>query len=222
VTASKKAIKRTLNVMLVDDHDAVRAGWKDLLGRSPEFNVVATAESGETAMEIVEKHSPDICLVDLKLQGVLAGPALIKALLEAVPKTRVVVLTIYGEPEDIVACLAAGASGYLSKDSTHQELMDSINFVISGKLVVDFGISFQRLLATFVSQAPSEGPIPELSPREIQVLRLVAGGLSNSEIGDALGIAERTVKNTLSSAMRKLRAPNRTAAVMIARDEDLI
>lgn len=208
--------------MLVDDHDAVRAGWKELLGHSPNFNVVSTAESGETAMEIVEKHAPDICLVDLKLQGALAGPALIRELLEAVPKTRVVVLTAFGEPEDIVACLAAGASGYLDKGSTHEELVDSINVVMSGKLVVDFSESLRRLLTTFVGQTLTDGPLPELSPRETQVLRLVAEGMSNSEIGDRLGIAERTVKNTLSSAMRKLRAPNRTAAVMIARDEDLI
>ncbi len=211
----------SVRIMLVDDQDAVRIGWKELLERSPRFTVVAATESGEDAAKLASRLAPDICLVDLRLAG-LSGPALVEALLNAAPKTRVVILTSFGERADIIACLSAGASGYLSKDTGPDEMREALNLVMAGKQVCDFGETFRPLLSTLSAQMDAQAASAALTPREVDVLRGVAKGMSNAEIGEQLGIAERTVKNILSNAMRKLRAPNRTAAAMLALDEDLI
>lgn len=209
------------SLLLVEDQEAVRIGWMTLLDQSPQFNVIATSSSGEEATELAARNSPDICLVDLRLPG-LAGPALIEALLIAAPETRVVVLTSFGDPADIAACLSAGAKGYLSKDTDVKEMMEVLRLVMAGKRIFDFGDALQPLISNLLARLEADTASAALTPREVDVLRCVADGLSNSDIGDQLGIAERTVKNILSSAMRKLRAPNRTAAAMFARDEGLI
>jgi len=215
------AVDDPVRVMLVDDQDAVRIGWKELLERSPGFTVVAATGSGEEATELAARLAPDICLVDLRLAG-LAGPPLVEALLNAAPRTRVVILTSFGEPTDIIACLSAGASGYLSKDTGPDEMREALNVVVAGKHVYDFGETLRPLLSTLGERMDAQTASATLTPREIDVLRCVAEGMSNAEIGEKLGIVERTVKNILSTAMRKLRAPNRTAAAMLALDEDLI
>lgn len=218
---SPRDTKSDVSIMLVEDQEAMRIGWTTLLDRPPRFHVVATAGSGEEAVTLAAQHSPDICLVDLRLPG-LAGPALIKAMLGVAPKTRIVVLTSFGEASDIIACLSAGASGYLSKNTGAEEMMSALTVVMAGKRVLDFGDTLQPLLSTLVAKSDDAAASAALTPREVDVLRCVADGLSNAEIGNQLGIAERTVKNILGAAMRKLRAPNRTAAAMFARDEDLI
>jgi NarL family two-component system response regulator LiaR len=215
----KAAVKTKL--LLVDDHDAVVIGWKDLLERSGHHAVVATASSGEQAIPLVSKHKPDVCLIDLRLPG-LAGPALIRELLRVSPDTRVVVLTVYGERKDIAACMGAGAAAYLSKDSSSADLAAALSAVLAGKYVLDFGGEVLPLLARPPEDAqghPEAGPLTE---READVLRRVADGLSNQEIAEALGISAQTVKNRLRLLMSKLGAPNRTAAAMIARDEGLL
>ncbi len=198
-----------------------RSGWPDLLRRVLGFEVVAIGKSGEEAVALVAEHTPDICLIDLRLPD-LAGPELIEVLLREVPGMHVVILTSHGEPAEILACFAAGASGYLSKETGAEALRDSLHVVAAGKRVFDFGDALRPLLATVVAGARATTASVALTPREVDVLRGVAEGLSNAEISERLGIAERTVKNILGGAMRKLRAPNRTAAAMFARDEDLI
>jgi DNA-binding NarL/FixJ family response regulator len=183
---------------------------------------VATASSGEDAIATVEKVRPDLCLVDLRLPGI-SGPLLIEQLLAKAPDTKVVILTVHGEKQDLAACLVAGATGYLSKDSNPAEdLEPTMHAVMAGKIVVDFKDSLLALMS--VGLATSERAISESHPttREREVLECVADGLSNRDIGKRLNISEQTVKNTLANAMRKLRAPNRTAAAMLARDEGFI
>ena len=195
-----------ISVLLVDDHPVVRAGIRGMLDGEPDLAVVGEAGSGAEALTAVAALSPRVVLMDLRLPG-LDGATATSRILATAPGTRVVVLTTYDTDRDILRAVEAGAAGYLLKDVSRADLLAAVRAAAGGETVLAPAVA-GRLISRLRRPAG-----PALSPREIEVLRLVARGLSNGEIGQALFIGEATVKTHLLRAFAKLGVSDRTAAV---------
>ncbi|WP_430331372.1 response regulator [Rhodococcus sp. ACT016] len=204
-----------VRVLLVDDHPVVRAGLRALLASHDRVEVVAEASSGEEAVALAATAKPDVVLMDLRLGAGIDG-ATATAKITAVPEPpRVVVLTTYDTDADILRAVEAGASGYLLKDTAPHVLIDSVFAAARGETVLDPEVA-QRLYRRM------QQPRADLSAREIEVLALVAQGLSNRAIAKQLFVSEATVKSHLVHAFTKLDVDSRTAAVAAARERGLI
>jgi len=204
--------KNALRVLIADDHLVVREGLAALINRSPDMTVVAEASNGREAVEQFFLHRPDVALLDLRMPE-MDGVEVIAAIREQVPTARLVVLTTYADEEDIHRSLRAGARGYLLKDAPRHELLDCLRAVHDGQTVIPPAIALKlasRLMAT------------ELTPRELDVLRLLATGKSNKQIAAALFIAEGTVKTHVNALLRKLDAADRTGVVTLALKRGLL
>ena len=204
--------KNALRVLIADDHLVVREGLAALINRSPDMAVVAEASTGREAVEQFLLHCPDVALLDLRMPE-MDGVEVIAAIREQVPTARLVVLTTYADEEDIHRSLRAGARGYLLKDAPRDELLDCVRAVHDGQTVIPPAIALKlasRLMAT------------ELTPRELDVLRLLATGQSNKQIAAALFIAEGTVKTHVNALLRKLEAADRTGVVTLALKRGLL
>jgi DNA-binding NarL/FixJ family response regulator len=197
-----------VRVLLVDDHPVVRAGLRAILEAEPDFCVLGTCGSGAEAVCQAASLRPDVVLMDLRLpelDGVEATRQIVAA-----GTAAVLVLTTYDNDADIVRALAAGAIGYLLKDSSRTDLTRGVRAAARGETVL------APLVATRLA-ARARGPAhPQLTPREMQVLRCVAEGLSNPDIGRLLFIGEATVKSHLTRIFDKLEVSDRTAAVTVA------
>ncbi|PTR30485.1 LuxR family two component transcriptional regulator [Rhodococcus sp. OK519] len=205
----------TVRVLLVDDHPVVRAGLHALLASHDGVEVVAEASSGEEAVALAATAKPDVVLMDLRLGAGIDG-AEATARITSVPEPpRVVVLTTYDTDADILRAVEAGASGYLLKDTAPQVLIDSVSAAARGETVLDPDVA-QRLYRRM------QQPRADLSAREVEVLALVAQGLSNRAIAKELFVSEATVKSHLVHAFTKLEVDSRTAAVAAARERGLI
>ena len=198
-------------VLLVDDHRLVRAGLAALLAGSPDLEVVGEAADGEQAIELAARLLPDVVLMDLSMP-VLDGVAATRRVLVDSPATRVVVLTSFADPGRVVDAVAAGAIGYLLKDCDPQDVIDAVRAAARGDVPIDPRVARALL--------PAADPRPDetLSPREEQVVRLLAQGLANKQIARSLGISERTVKVHVSSIFRRLGVADRTSAALWSRD----
>lgn len=196
----------TIRVLLVDDHPVVRAGVAGMLAGEPDIDVVGEAASGAEAVAAARALRPDVVLMDLRLPG-LDGVGATARILAATPATRVVVLTTYETDGDILRAVEAGAAGYLLKDTARGDLVNAVRLAARGETVLTPSVA-GRLLHR-VRRPHGES----LSPREVDVLRLVAMGRSNAEIGRALHISEATVKTHLLRTFAKLGVSDRTAAV---------
>lgn len=204
-----------VRVLLVDDHPVVRAGLRALLASHDGVEVVAEAASGEEAVASAADAKPDVVLMDLRLGAGIDG-ATATARITAMPDPpRVVVLTTYDTDADILRAVEAGASGYLLKDTAPQVLIDSVFAAARGETVLDPDVA-QRLYRRM------QQPRADLSAREVEVLALVAQGLSNRAIAKQLFVSEATVKSHLVHAFTKLDVDSRTAAVAAARERGLI
>ncbi len=204
-----------IDVLVVDDHVVVRHGLRGMLAAEPDLDVVGEAGSGPEAVAMVGARAPDVVLMDLRMPGG-DGVSATTAITKQHPGTRVVVLTTYDTDADILRAVEAGASGYLLKDCSQAELTSAIRAASRGETVLTPSVA-----ARLVSRM--RGPQPEsLSPREVQVLGLVAVGRTNAEIGRALHITEATVKTHLLRAFAKLDVSDRTAAVTVARERGLL
>jgi DNA-binding NarL/FixJ family response regulator len=204
-----------IDVLVVDDHVIVRQGLRGMLAAEPDLTVVGEAGSGPEAVAMVGVHSPDVVLMDLRMPGG-DGVAATTAITAHHPGTRVVVLTTYDTDADILRAVEAGAAGYLLKDCSQAELTSAIRAAARGETVLTPSVA-----ARLVSRM--RGPQPEsLSPREVQVLGLVAVGRTNAEIGRELHITEATVKTHLLRTFSKLDVSDRTAAVTVARERGLL
>jgi DNA-binding NarL/FixJ family response regulator len=204
-----------IGVLLVDDHVIVREGLRGMLTAEDDLHVVGEAGNGPEAVALVGVRSPDVVLMDLRMRGGdgVTATAVITA---RFPGTRVVVLTTYDTDADILRAVEAGAAGYLLKDCSRAELTSAIRAAARGETVLTPSVA-----ARLVNRM--RGPAPEsLSPREIQVLELVAVGCTNAEIGRRLHIAEATVKTHLLRTFPKLEVSDRTAAVTVARNRGLL
>jgi DNA-binding NarL/FixJ family response regulator len=196
-----------IRVVVVDDHPVVRAGLRGMLAAHPDIEVAGEASSAAEAVAAVLDHEPDVVLMDLRMPGT-DGVQATRLVLARQPRCRVVVLTTYDNDADILHAVEAGASGYLLKDASPDELAQAIRAAAAGGSVLAPSVA-----AKLVSRLRSP---PVLSPREVEVLRLVSTGQTNAEIGRALFISEATVKTHLLRAFGKLNVSDRTAAVTAA------
>jgi len=201
-----------IKVLIVDDHPIMRVGIAAIINARAEMTVAAQAGTGEEAIELYEKHRPDITLMDLRLPG-MSGVEAIRAIRTDHPDTCFVVLTTYEGDEDIYQALEAGARGYIIKGMPHDALIDALRSVHAGG----------RFLPSTVSRAlASRTPDSDLSVREREVLRLLAHGESNKGIAARLGITEATVKCHVSVILMRLQVGDRTHAVVAALQRGLV
>jgi DNA-binding NarL/FixJ family response regulator len=193
-----------IRLLLLDDHEIVRDGLSSIIAQHPDLEIAAEARTAEQALLLLEQHRPDVAIVDLRLPG-MGGAEFIARAREASPSTRFVVLTTYDADQDILEAFRAGAHAYILKDSFRNEIIATIRAVYEGQTLVPQDIA-ERL------KSRSSG----LSPRELEVLSLVARGESNKLIAVALAVSEATVKTHLLRIYEKLGVSDRTAAVTAA------
>ena len=209
---------RPIRVLVVDDQTVVREGLETILGLSPGIEVVGAAADGEEAVRMVAERRPDIVLMDLRMPR-LGGVEATRRITREFPATRVVVLTTYADDESIFGALEAGALGYLTKDAGAQEIQRAIQIVHAGEALLDPAVQLRviRALSGHVRGARREPALPDdLTPREAEVLRLIAQGLNNREIAERLFVTEATVKTHINNIFGKAGLRDRAQAVVYA------
>jgi DNA-binding NarL/FixJ family response regulator len=203
-----------IGVLLVDDHRLVRAGLAALLAGTEDIEVVGEAADGKQAVELASRLKPDVVLMDLSMP-VLDGVSATRLILQESPATHVVVLTSFADHHRVTDAVAAGAVGYLLKDCDPREVVNAVRSAAGGNAPIDPRVA-RALLPASGPAAPKRDDA--LSARELQVLRLLAQGMANKQIGRALGISERTVKVHVGNVFRRLGVADRTSAALWARD----
>jgi DNA-binding NarL/FixJ family response regulator len=213
-----------VRVIVADDQSAVREGLVLLLGTLPGIEVAGEAADGEAAVQLVAATAPQVALMDLNMPG-CDGVAATRRITADHPGTRVVVLTTYADDESIIGALQAGALGYLTKDATRAEIGRAVLAAAAGQAVLDPGV--QQRLASAAARAPEAPPGPagavagpagdsDLTPREAEVLRLIAAGQSNREIARSLFVSEATVKTHVNRIFAKTGSRDRAQAMRYA------
>ena len=211
-----------IKVLIADDQRLMREGLATLLALADDINIVAQAGDGAEAIELAKNHRPDVILMDIQMPRV-NGVEATKAIRSILPATQIIILTTFDNDEYLLEGLRAGACGYLLKDMPSEQLADAIRSAAKGQSPI--GPEMARKLVNLVTQNPITPPTPtpsELSEREIEVLRLIADGLSNKEIAEKLFIAEGTAKNHVSNILSKLEARDRAQAVARAKELNLL
>jgi two-component system response regulator DevR len=210
-----------IRVLLVDNHPLVRRGLRTSLDPDPRFEVIGEAATAAEALRLVAEERPDVVLLDLRLSpggSKKSGSALCRELLQASPRSAVIVLTAFIEPELVEDCLRAGARGYLLKHAESLRLREQILTVVAGHVALD-----PRAADVLADRVRRGDPPPELlSPRELGVLRLIAQGLTNREIAGQLFLSEYTVKGHVKEILAKLEARNRVEAALRARERGMV
>jgi len=211
-----------VTVVVADDQSAVREGLVLLLGTLPGIAVAGEAADGDAAVELVATVKPQVILMDLNMPGT-NGVTATRRITADYPGTRVVVLTTYADDESIIGALQAGALGYLTKDATRAEIGRAVQAAAAGQAVLDPGVQQRLLLAAAraperpgAAAAAGEGPDDELTPREAEVLRLIASGQSNREIARTLFVSEATVKTHVNRIFAKTASRDRAQAIRYA------
>lgn len=210
-----------IRVLVVDDHRLIRKGLISLLSTAPEIEVVGEAENGDSAVAQTAALGPDVVLLDLSMP-VADGLSAIPALKKLQPAPNILVLTSFSEDERVFAAVRAGALGYVLKDCSPDELLDAIRTVSRGQPSLSSDVAQKLVRQVHRASTPPAKPAEPLSDRETEVLKLVAVGLSNSEIAEKLQISERTVGAHISRILDKLGLANRTQAALYAMREGLI
>jgi NarL family two-component system response regulator LiaR len=202
-----------VTVFLVDDHPVVRQGLRTFLATLDDIDIVGEAEDAEGALEAIEETLPDVVLMDLVLPG-MDGIEATRRVREVSPSTKVIVLTSFADDEKVFPAIKAGAAGYLLKDVEPNELADGIRAVHRGEALVHPSVA-AKLMQEVASQSPRV-PGGNLTERELEVLRLIARGMSNREIAKELTVSEKTVKTHVSNILAKLHLADRTQAALYA------
>jgi len=199
-------------VLIADDHPVVVLGLAAIINAQPDMTVVGEASNGRQALELFEKHLPDVTLIDLRMPE-LGGVEAIKQIRVKHPHAVFIVLTTYQGDEDIHKALKAGAQGYLLKGMAHDDLLEAIRRVRTG---------VQYLPASVKETLANRTPGSDLSPRELQILELIVKGLSNKQIADKLGITEGTVKWHVNAILGRLNVSDRTQAAVAALNRGIV
>ncbi len=202
----------SIRLVIADDHPVYRDGLAFLLARYADFRVVGTAGTGEAALELCRANQPHVALVDLRMGG-MSGFEVLAGLARELPDTRAIVLSGFDTDEEIHRAVQAGAAGYLVKNASPDELAAAIRQVSRGETCIP---------APLVAKLASSLHRPQLTPRQREVMLLIAAGLSNQEIGNRLGIVEGTVKIHVKAILAKLGARDRTQAVSIAHERGIV
>jgi DNA-binding NarL/FixJ family response regulator len=223
--ASERA--EPIRTMIVDDHALFRRGLEMVLDGEPDIELVGEASDGAEAVEKSAESLPDVVLMDIRMPR-SNGIEACRAMKEAAPSAKIVILTISDEEEDLFEAIRAGASGYLLKDIPLDEVADTVRAVHGGQSLINPSMA-GKLLTEFAALArrddeerAQEVPAPRLTEREMQVLKLVARGMNNRDIAKELFISENTVKNHVRNILEKLQIHSRMEAVMVAVREKLI
>ncbi|MBO0706971.1 MAG: response regulator transcription factor [Candidatus Dormibacteraeota bacterium] len=212
-------------VVVADDQTVVREGLVTLLGLLPGIQVVGAAADGDAAVRLVAERHPDVVLMDLRMPGV-DGVEATRRIHALHPRTQVIVLTTYDDDQSILGAIQAGARGYLTKDAGAREIQDAVETVRRGETLLEPRVQ-ARLLTALAGAAPpgpeagaepdpGKGPFDTLTPREREVLRLIAQGLTNQEIAERLFVSEATVKTHINNLFSKLGVRDRAQAVAYA------
>ena len=201
-----------IRILIADDHKIVRAGLSALLGTEPDIEVVGQAKNGKETVAEALRLVPDVIIMDL-MMPVMDGVAATREIHERLPGAKILVLTTYGTSDGIAHALACGASGALMKSAENAELADAIRTMVAGKAAISPEIRRQLEL---------DPPVPELTPRQKDILDAMIRGLSNPDIAKQLGICQDRVKDHVNSILAKIGAANRTEAVAIALRKHLL
>ena len=204
-----------LRVVVVDDHELVRAGLRGVLSVAEGFDVVAEASDGVQALAALEVHQPAVVVIDLQMPG-MGGIEATRRIIGLRPDTGVLVVTMFDDDESVYAAIAAGARGYVLKGAGRDELKSAVRSVGAGHTVFGAGVA-AKVLSQMV-RPTVESRFPELTIRERQILELMVTDVGLTAIGRKLGIAEKTVRNNISSILSKLQVTDRAMAVKAARD----
>ncbi len=204
-----------IRILLVDDEQLVRSGIRGLLALREDFEVAGEAAGGEEAVTMARQLQPDVILLDVRMPGV-GGLDVLRLLAETGPVPPAILLTTFDDDEVLLRGIRAGARGFLLKDVSLERLADAIHVVARGGTLIRPAITerIERSVERLPAPPSDWNAMETLTPRELQVLRLVAGGYSNREIGELLATAEGTVKNQVSTVMAKLGVRDRTRAVL--------
>jgi NarL family two-component system response regulator LiaR len=203
-----------IRILLVDDHEMVRMGVRTYLMTEPDLEVVGEAGSGERAVELARELRPDIVLMDLVMGG-MDGVEATRGVLTVSPQSKVLVVTSFLEDEKVMPALEAGASGYLLKTVLGDELVRSIRKVVQGETVLEPQVA-AKVVANLQKPKRETSPLASLTEREVEVLRLIAEGMTNQQIGETLFIGIKTVKTHVSNILAKLGVEDRTQAAVLA------
>ena len=212
-------MSENIRVLIADDHPLIREGLRGLLAAEPDLELVGEAADGSEAVEKTDQLRPDVILLDL-LMPVKSGIEAIIEIKEKDPGARILVLSSFADDEQVFPALRAGALGYLLKDSSPQDLLRAIRSVYRGESSLHPAIA-RRLVLQFSQPAVDSSPENPLTQREVEVLKLVAEGLSNQNIADELVVNERTVGKHVGNILEKLHLANRTQAALYALREGL-
>jgi two-component system NarL family response regulator len=222
-TGAAAAGPDTIRVLICDDHALFRRGLVMVLESEEGIEVVAEAEDGEDAVARAEETVPDVVLMDVRMPK-MSGIEATRAIADVVPSAKILMLTVSDEEEDLYEAVKAGATGYLLKEISIEEVANAIRAVTTGQSLISPSMA-SKLLSEFnnlAKQAQQKVLAPKLTERELQVLKLVAQGLSNREVAEQLFISENTVKNHVRNILEKLHLHSRMEAVVYAVREKLL
>lgn len=212
---------RKITILLVDDHEVVRQGLRAYLESQEDFKVIGEASSGEEAVEAAMEYLPDVMLMDLVMSGI-GGVEATRKVKDITPRTQVVVLTSYHQDEFIFPALQAGAISYVLKDVMMDDLANAIRKAARGEAVLHPRVAERVIKEINGGKGITFNPFTELTNREMEVLRLIARGMCNSDIAEDLFISENTVKGHVSNILSKLQLADRTQAAVYAWEQGLV
>ena len=209
--------KKNIKIVLADDHSLIRKALIDIFKKQPNFEVIAEAEDGNTAVKLASEKSPDIIIMDISMPG-LNGLEATRQIKESHPEINILVLTIHDEMEHILGILEAGADGYLMKNISEAEIVLAVNALVLGETILSPSVSqkIYKYAFQFVTKSVDLDKRDKLSVREMELLKLLAKGLSNKDIALRLHLSLRTVKSYLADLFSKIGVTSRTEAVILS------